>query len=139
MTIQKISNPIVREWFLSAQDDELLVEQTLKENKNYPPNPLCFLAQQIAEKSLKGFLVFIKQEVPKLHQIEKLLAMCAKTDPDFLEFDETGKWLSELYITTRYPADGAFKAFSRAEAKEAFEKAQKIKNFVMDKIHQDKI
>ena len=57
MTAQQIKNKVVREWFLSAQDDELAVESMLK-NSDWPANTVCFLSQQMAEKSLKGFLIF---------------------------------------------------------------------------------
>ena len=132
MTVQQIDNQLVKEWFLSAQDDEWLIENTIKEEKDWPANPICFLSQQLAEKSLKGFLAFSKQEAPKVHQLEELIKICAKVEPEFLTFQEDAEYLTGFYIVSRYP--GEYQIFSQNEAREAFKKAQKIKDFVLTKI-----
>ncbi|MDP2945921.1 MAG: HEPN domain-containing protein [bacterium] len=132
MTAQQIDNKIVREWFLSAQDDEWLIENTIKEDKDWPPNPICFLSQQLAEKSLKGFLAFSKQEAPKAHQLEELIKLCAKVDSEFLALEEDAEYLTGFYIISRYP--GEYQIFSQDEAREAFKKAIKIKDFIFKKM-----
>jgi len=42
----------VKSWFQRADDDLKLIEIVLKAGENFLPNPLCFHAQQAAEKYL---------------------------------------------------------------------------------------
>lgn len=59
-----------REWFQKAEEDELSIQAILKENG--APSTACFLAQQMAEKYLKGLLVFYEQPFRKIHDLLKL-------------------------------------------------------------------
>lgn len=131
MIVQQIENKVVREWFLSAQDDESAVESMLK-TSDWPANTVCFLSQQMAEKSLKGFLMFVSKEPPKIHQLESILAICAEIDDSFSQFSEDAEFLSGFYVATRYP--GEYEQFSVQEAREAFKKALQIKDFILKKI-----
>lgn len=45
------------------------------------PYSICFHAQQAAEKTLKAFLAFHQEQVPKSHDIGDLIERCAKIDP----------------------------------------------------------
>ena len=49
------------EWLQYAEEDLTVARLTLREDG--PPNQVCFHSQQIAEKCLKGFLVFSKIKV----------------------------------------------------------------------------
>lgn len=46
------ARPNWREWWQKAAEDELSIQAILKENG--APSTACFLAQQMAEKYLKG-------------------------------------------------------------------------------------
>ena len=122
---------LFKEWILAAQDDEKAVSAILKE-ESFPPNPVCFFSQQIVEKILKGFLVFSGVDFPKIHRLEKLLILCKDIDPQFEQLWDEIEGLSFFYMATRYPGD--YPAFSVEQVKEAFARAQKIKNFIMNKI-----
>ena len=119
-----------QEWFKKAEDDERSLKAILKEDG--APSTACFLAQQIAEKYLKGFLVFHQREFPKVHQLEKLLQLCKEIDPSFKELNEEAVLLSEFYIESRYPGD--WPEFSWNDAKEAYNAAIRIKEFVLNSI-----
>jgi len=121
---------LTKEWVLKAQEDERSAEILIKEGGS--PNTICFLAQQIAEKYLKAFLVFNNQEFPKIHDLERLLKFCEKIERSFNKLQEEARFLSSFYIATRYP--GEFPNFDLKTAKEAFEKAKKIKSFVLKRI-----
>ncbi|MEK6645737.1 MAG: HEPN domain-containing protein [Candidatus Firestonebacteria bacterium] len=56
-------NNLYQEWFVKAEEDELSINAILTEKG--APSTACFLAQQMAEKYIKGFLVFHKKEFPK--------------------------------------------------------------------------
>lgn len=123
-------NKLYLEWILKAQDDWRSAEILLKEDGS--PNTICFLCQQTAEKYLKGYLVFEGKEFPKIHDLESLLKLCLKIDPKFKTIKNETKFLSNFYITTRYPGD--YPELSPKDAEEAFQKAIKIKDFVMERI-----
>jgi HEPN domain-containing protein len=122
---------LAQEWFARANDDELSAKDILKDREG-SPNTVCFLSQQIAEKFLKSFLVFKIKRFPKVHQLEKLINLCNKIDDQFESIKEDAKYLSEFYISTRYPGD--YPQFTFKDAEIAFKKAMKIKNFVLVKI-----
>lgn len=126
---------LMEEWFLRAYDDEISTEDILQDQHG-SPNTVCFLSQQMAEKLLKGFLVFHKKKFPKIHHIDKLLNLCKEIDSQFEELREEAEELSEYYISTRYPGD--YPQFSFKNAKEAFKKASEIKSFVLKKIELNK-
>ena len=119
-----------QEWFDKAEEDELSIGAIF--SANGAPSTVCFLSQQMAEKYLKGFLVFHQIEFPKIHQLEKLLQMCKNIDSLFSELNEESVLLSEFYIETRYPGD--YPQFSWSDAKTAHIAAVKIKEFIINKI-----
>jgi HEPN domain-containing protein len=68
------------------------------------PRQACWLAQQGAEKALKGVLVFLQIDFPRSHDLDLLRTLLPedwrlKTDPpDFAE-------LSQWSVEARYPGD----------------------------------
>jgi HEPN domain-containing protein len=124
-------NPqLAKEWFLRAQDDELSIKDIL-EDRQGSPNTVCFLSQQMAEKYLKGFLVFHRKRFPKIHHLDKLLNLAKKIDDQFENLRKEAEELSEFYITTRYPGD--YPQFTFKDAEKAFKGALKIKEFILRK------
>lgn len=122
---------LAKEWFLRAQDDELSIKDIL-EDRQGSPNTVCFLSQQMAEKYLKGFLVFSKKRFPKIHHLDRLVALCKEIDSQFEKLRSDAEELSEFYISTRYPGD--YRQFSFKDAEEAFKKALKMKDLVLKKV-----
>ncbi len=88
----------------------------------------------MAEKLLKALLIFNQQEFQKIHDLVKLGASLQTFYPDIFDFKQDLQKLSQFYIETRYPAD--YPEFTKKEAQEAFDMAQKIKLFVNSKISQ---
>lgn len=118
------------EWKRYADEDEQIAEIAIREEG--PPNQICFHSQQMAEKYLKGFLVFAKKRFEKRHQLDFLLNLCEKEDASFSELAEEVGYLADFYVETRYPGD--IPEFSLIECEKAFEAAKRIKEFVLDKI-----
>lgn len=118
------------EWKQYADEDEQMAELALREDG--PPNQICFHSQQIAEKYLKGFLVFSKKRFEKRHQLDFLLNLCEKVDSSFKELTEDVKYLTEFYVETRYPGD--VPEFTLEECEKALEAAKRIKEFVLEKV-----
>lgn len=121
----------VKNWFMRADEDLALIEVILKE-KSFLSNPVCFHAQQSAEKYLKGFLAYHDLHVRKIHDLETLIEDCVKIDTSFKSLKDDAGFLNQFYIESRYPDD--YIEFSRNDAEKAFISATKIKNFILEKI-----
>lgn len=129
--IDKKAHIKFHEWAKYAEEDFIMAKLALQENG--PPNQICFHSQQVAEKYLKGFLVFYREKFEKTHQIGYLLERCNKIDTSFEELKEEAFFLSRFYIETRYPGD--IPEFSLEHAKKAFQSCKKIKEFILEKIN----
>lgn len=126
----KTNLPLAKEWFTKATDDEISIKDILN-NREGSPNTVCFLCQQMAEKYLKGYLVFYNIEFPKIHQLDKLINICKEIDDQFEILRSEAELLSEFYISARYPGD--YTIFSFADAEKAYEAASRIKTFILDR------
>lgn len=93
---------------------------------------VCFLSQQIVEKSLKAFLYSKNEELRKIHDLDALLSLAIKLDKSFLKFKEATATLSTYYLKTRYPDIDDISIFDKENlADEALNWAEKI--FVLSK------
>lgn len=120
---------LYHEWLYKASEDELSIRAILKEGA---PSTACFLSQQMAEKYLKGLLLFHQQPLVKVHDLLQLETMMLTCEPDIITIHGHLTFLNRYYIETRYPGD--FPEFSLTEAKDAFAAAVAVKDFVMPKI-----
>lgn len=117
---------LAQEWFNKAEDDLLSVRAILKEGA---PSTACFLSQQIAEKYLKGLLVFFSAPFPKVHDLLELETLLAPLSSDIRSVHADLLLLNRYYIETRYPGD--YPAFTMDEARAAFDAAVRVKNLVL--------
>lgn len=122
---------LAEEWFKKAMDDYKSAKVVLEEGGYY--GTTCFLSQQIAEKYLKGFLVFCGEKVLKIHDLIKLLNECKRVDRGFEELEEECVLLNDYYIETRYPLDTPVN-YSKREAKSDLEAVDKIIKFISEKV-----
>lgn len=118
------------EWFKKAQDDYKSAEVILREGGYY--GTTCFLAQQIAEKYFKGFLIFHGKKIKKIHDLVKLLNEGKKIDGGFSALEEECVLLNDYYIETRYPHYAPID-YSKREAKLALEAVDGIIKFILSK------
>jgi HEPN domain-containing protein len=121
-----------QEWIKKAKEDELTIKSILK-HRDVPPGVACFHSQQMAEKYLKGLLVFYNKDFPKIHDLIELETLLLEKIPEIKKFHSDFKLLNRYYIETRYPGD--YPEFSFKEAIQAFEAARRIKKFVLEKIN----
>jgi len=94
--------------------------------------PLCFHAQQAAEKALKAVLLFSGQQIPRIHSIERLIDVVPseiKQDSDFT----IPAILSEYASGARYPWPG--EPVTDAEYEQAVRLAQSIVEWAEKVIH----
>lgn len=121
-----------QEWFDKADQDGMSMS-ALVFNRQGHPNTVCFLAQQMAEKYLKGLLVFRGKNFLKVHDLLDLETSLLSLIPDIGDLHKDLTFLNGFYIGTRYPGD--YPDFDWKVAQNAFEKAQKIKKFVLSKVY----
>jgi HEPN domain-containing protein len=92
---------IVEEWLILAQED-LATASDMVQRQRW--RHVCFHAQQAAEKFIKALLTSRQIEIPRTHDLEKLMQPVIDArpmgllDPDILD-------LSEYAVDTRYPRD----------------------------------
>lgn len=123
---------VILRWFRKAESDLKVVKHLLTIDEP-PTDALCFHCQQAIEKYLKAFLTFHDVRVKKIHDMEALLNLCIEQDKDFENLDkEKISRLSFFAVEVRYPDE--FYTPSVDEARECFEIALKIKDFVLKKL-----
>lgn len=89
-----------RRWLEQAQED-LRWAEDLAQRGGY--HIACFLAQQIGEKALKGYLYARGLEEVRGHSVERLCAEAAGHEPAFREHARKWSILDQYYVTTRCP------------------------------------
>lgn len=122
----------VNEWIKHAEDDELNARAILR-NRDGTPAQVCFLSQQLAEKSLKALLLHYTGDYPKIHDLRELfilLGFHAGSIPQTL--NEDAAFLNPFYAGTRYPADIPIESFTWERSETAFAASQRIKEFVLE-------
>jgi len=88
----------------------------------------CFGCQQAAEKALKAYLFWRKQELIRTHSLPQLLAKCMEFDEGFGVLGDACSVLTVYYIDTRYPGLGP--SFGEDVATEAIELASEVLRLV---------
>ncbi|HXG42249.1 MAG TPA: HEPN domain-containing protein [Dehalococcoidia bacterium] len=89
-----------RRWLAQAREDLRWAQRLSEQGAHYLA---CFLAQQSAEKALKGFLYACGEEVVLGHSVERLCQRACQHDRQ-LE-GQCPRWavLDTFYVSTRYP------------------------------------
>jgi HEPN domain-containing protein len=120
--------------WLSKAENDLKAAKAIYEYYEMPPtDTICYHCHQVAEKSLKAYLIFQETTFHKIHDLIALLNLCLAKDTtlDFLRDDL--EILNQYYIETKYPPDMPID-FPKEEAGEAIKKAQIIAKTISDKI-----
>ena len=91
----------------------------------------CFHAQQAAEKCIKAYLAAYEIEFPFIHNLEKLIELCADRDPSFMTIKTLGQELTPYAVELRY--DDEFWP-SAETARQALDAAATIRDFVLDRL-----
>ena len=122
---------LIDSWTEKAAKDLLTVEHEL----SFPDavtESVCFHCQQAVEKLLKAYLVFLGVPFTKTHEIGELITKCEDKDSKISVFKEEADKLTDYAIAVRYPEEPFEPTLE--EAKDAFEIARKMKEFVLSRI-----
>ncbi len=128
-----VNKKIINEWLNFADEDYQFASVNLKEHDKFFSR-ICFFFQQAAEKYLKAFIVAHKLPFRKIHDLAVLVEICGKKDKSFSQFKDNARFLTDLYIDTRYPVTWPIEQ-NKKEAEKAQIAAKKIGGFVKGKLH----
>lgn len=120
------------QWFQKGNEDELSMDALVRDRLGHP-NTVCFLAQQLAEKYMKGLLIFYGIPFAKVHDLLQLETLILTKNKTVTSLHEDLVFLNGFYIETRYPGD--YPEFSWKIAEQASKSSERVKNFVMDNIN----
>jgi HEPN domain-containing protein len=121
----------IKKWIAKALGDFKVAKHELDlPEAEMVTDAVCFHCQQAVEKLLKAYLIFKNVDFERIHQLELLLELCSEQDNEFKEL-YLGD-LSGYAVEIRYPE--TFYIPSAEEAKECFEIASKVKEFVLKKL-----
>jgi HEPN domain-containing protein len=68
-----------------------------------PVEIICFQCQQAAEKAMKSVLAYLKQDIPRTHDLSRLWALCEPLVTDLPDMSKECVELSGYAVATRYP------------------------------------
>jgi len=120
---------LVQGWLLKAESDLANVRMCLTNNQSL--DTACFHAQQAGERFIKAYLTEQEIDFPLIHNLEKLIELCATREPSFQSIKTLGQELTPYAVALRY--DSEFWP-DLETAQQALETALKIKSFVLDKL-----
>lgn len=96
----KTKADLVRGWILKAESDLTNARICLSEGEAL--DTVCFHAQQAAEKFIKAYLTAYEIDFPFIHNLEKLIELCAQFDPSFLSIKTLSQELTPYAVELRY-------------------------------------
>jgi len=114
-------------WLKKAEHDFSVAGLILEDNEY--ADIACFHAHQAVEKALKAVLEYNNLDIPKIHDLEKLLNLVSKFSIDLKDFYKEVIILNDYYISSRYPLDVPID-YTRKETKQAVEFAKEIMTLV---------
>lgn len=129
---EKYFTPKHDRWLNFAEED-LKAAKLLVENIEAIIPPALVLAQQSAEKALKGYLFYKAAKPIKTHDLVKLVKRCSKFDEDFLNLLHDATDLNPHISVSRYP-DSRFLMPDLTTAKILVRKSENFFLFIKDKI-----
>ncbi len=127
----KTKRELINNWINKAEKDLLTAEHELS-FLDAVTESVCFHCQQAAEKYLKAYLVFLSIPFAKTHEIGELITKCEERDREISALKEEADKLTDYAIEVRYPEEWFEPTLE--EAKDAFEMAKKIKEFISNRI-----
>ncbi|MFH1927731.1 MAG: HEPN domain-containing protein [Chloroflexota bacterium] len=97
-----------------------------------PPETRCFLAQQGAEKYLKGYLSWHGVPFRKVHDLLEILNACRSVDDGFRALEADCRALNPYSVQARYP--GYLLDCVEEDANDALTRAGRMLGFVRGRL-----
>ncbi|MDL2273031.1 HEPN domain-containing protein, partial [Oscillospiraceae bacterium OttesenSCG-928-G22] len=122
------------EWLDKAQADLQTARILLSAGAS--PASVVFHCHQVAEKALKGYLLYRENRHYDGHNITFLVRRAIKRDRAFAPFLEESPPFNRYYIETRYPTDLPFH-IDADDIRDAFSMAEELYRLVAHKIFEN--
>lgn len=119
----------VHQWLQYGDEDLSLAKHALTLKSSVPYRLIAYHAQQCAEKHLKAFLVFRREDFPFTHNLARLVEI-AEGLREWPERLRDAEELSPYAVTTRYP--GEDEPVSEEEAQRAIAIAEQTRKIVRE-------
>ncbi len=119
---------VARGWLAKGESDLTAAELCVEANRAL--DAACFHSQQAAEKFLKAWLIAHETEFPFVHDLQRLLSLCAGIDPRFASAEAEALLLTPFAVEMRYRAN---LWPTHAEATAAWAAAKRVRQLVMDR------
>ena len=119
-------------WLLKANND-LKSSKKLMKGEDAVLDTAIYHTQQCAEKALKAYLAYKQHPIEKTHDVEYLIELCSEYDPEFGNLVDESEKLNPYSTLFRYPSPVLEP--EKEDVYEAMEIAEKILNFVKEKIN----
>ena len=119
-------NPLVNDWIEKAEGDYHAAGRELHVQKMPAYHVSCFLSKQYAEKYLKAFLQFHKQEIPKIHKLIDLLVLAKQVDTSLEILRPDLEVLERYSVRVRYPGTNV----EKEDAKAAFSAVKVVRELM---------
>ena len=113
--------PQTVEWVQKAEGDWNSAQQLNRVRKDPNYDSVCFHCQQSVEKYLKARLEEAGGNVPKTHELIKLLGLVIKIEPQWVALHPLIATLNPYAVGYRYPGLTATKADATAALKDCKE------------------
>lgn len=123
---------LVAGWIKKADENLQYARASFKEELGFYPQ-ICFHLHQAVEKYLKAYIVAKDLNFQKIHDLTKLLKICAEVDTGFNGLSDSVVNLNPYYIETRYPE--FIGTIGKVEAEKALRVAEEIAVFIKSKLH----
>ena len=127
----KTKRELIDSWIAKAEKDLISAKHELSFS-DAVTETVCFHCQQAVEKYLKAYLVFLGISFTKTHEIGELITKCESRDSEISVLKEKADKLTDYAVEVRYPEDEFEPTLE--EAKESFDIAKQIKEFVLNMI-----
>lgn len=116
---------LVRNWMRKARND-LLSAKKLARGKEPYLDTAIYHCQQLAEKCVKGWLVYNDTSFEKTHDLRLLVTLAAEVEPRFNAWHDAAEQIAPYATAYRYP--GEILEPSEEEFLETFKKASASMN-----------
>lgn len=116
-----------RRWLQYAHED-LSAAELILQHPTIAYRHVCWLAQQSAEKSIKGALIFLQIDFRRTHDLDVLLNLLPAEFEVHSKFADLAE-LTEWAVESRYPGD--WQEANEYDARNAFKQAQEIFESIM--------
>jgi HEPN domain-containing protein len=124
---------LVLDWIRHAKSDLITARHMFEDIYPKETEIAAWHSQQCAEKALKTFLVAHDIELPRIHDLEKLVKLCQNIDAGFSEIQYDCQRINPYGLVVRYPNE---LDIDETIAKTVIGRAQKIYDFCVIKINQ---